>query len=38
MQRVCKLLGFDAKKTKNESFAETWAFLKGWFAERKQKA
>ena len=32
MQRVCKLLGFDVKKTRNESFAETWAFLKDYFS------
>ena len=38
MQRVCKLLGFDVKKTRNESFAETWAFLKDYFGGNKTKA
>ncbi|MBE6994203.1 MAG: hypothetical protein E7423_06170 [Ruminococcaceae bacterium] len=35
LQTICKLTGFDVKKIHNESFAETWAFLKGWMKDRK---
>lgn len=30
-QKVCKLMGYDVKATKNESFADSWRFLKGYF-------
>ncbi|MBR4880254.1 MAG: hypothetical protein IKU13_10590 [Clostridia bacterium] len=32
-QKVCKIMGYDVKKTKNESFADTWRFLKGYFGK-----
>lgn len=35
MQKICKMVGYDIKKTKNESFAETFAFLKEYFAGKK---
>lgn len=38
MQQICKLMHYDVKKTRNESFGETWAFLRQWAAERRQKA
>ena len=30
-QKVCKLMGYNVKATKNESFADTWRFLKEYF-------
>lgn len=30
-QKVCKMMGYDVKATKNESFADTWRFLKSYF-------
>ena len=35
LQKICKIAGFDMKKLHNESFGETYAFLKGWFRERR---
>lgn len=38
LQKICKIARFDMKKIHNESFGETYAFIKGWFAERKKAA
>ena len=35
LQKISKLMGYDVKKTRNESFGETYAFLKDWFKEKK---
>lgn len=32
-QKVCKMMGYNVKATKNESFADTWRFLKGYFGK-----
>lgn len=35
MQKISSLAGFDMKKIRNESFGETFAFIKGWIKDRK---
>ncbi len=35
LQLICKITGFNVKTLHNESFAETYAFLKSWWAEKR---
>lgn len=38
LQRISKIAGFNMKNVHNESFAETYAFLKSWAKNRKTAA